>query len=95
MVSRRSSIATSAAIFLARPAAVLRAFVRNASANRFWRPRVRNVLPQQSATSSASAGVTVDTPESSSTVTASQDRSRRQGPVRGDVRSTRLGKPEA
>jgi hypothetical protein len=44
MVSPRSSIATSAAIFFPRPAAVLMAFARNASANRFWRPRVRNVL---------------------------------------------------
>lgn len=43
MVSPRSNIATSVAIFFARPAGVFMLFVRNASANRFGRPRIWNV----------------------------------------------------
>ena len=44
MVSPRASIATSDAIFLARPAGVFMLFVRKASANRFRRPSVWNVF---------------------------------------------------
>ena len=44
MVSPRASIATSEAIFLARPAEVFMLFVRKASAKRFRRPSVWNVL---------------------------------------------------
>src|SRR5258707_979744 len=44
MVSPRASIATRDAIFLARPAGVFMLLVRNASENRFRRPRVANVL---------------------------------------------------
>jgi hypothetical protein len=44
IVSPRSSIATRAAIFFARPAGVFMLFVRNASAKRFMRPSVRNVF---------------------------------------------------
>jgi hypothetical protein len=44
MVSPRSDIATSAAILVARPAGVFMLFIRNASAKRFWRPSVRNVM---------------------------------------------------
>ena len=44
IVSPRASIATSAAIFLARPAGVFMLLVRNASAKRFCRPSVRKVL---------------------------------------------------
>jgi hypothetical protein len=44
MVSRRASIATSDAIFLARPAGVFMPLVRKASAKRFWRPSAWNVL---------------------------------------------------
>ena len=44
MVSPRASMATSAAIFFARPAGVFMLLVRNVSANRFGRPSVRKVL---------------------------------------------------
>ena len=43
MVSPRASIATSVAIFFVRPAGVRMLLVRNASAKRFSRRRVRNV----------------------------------------------------
>ena len=44
IVSPRASIATSASIFFARPAGVRMLLVRNAYANRFSLPSVRNVL---------------------------------------------------
>ena len=44
MVSPRASMATSAAIFFARPAGVFMLLVRNASANRFRRLSVRKAL---------------------------------------------------